>query len=66
MTCRIRPFRSNSGVFIRTGRCKRDSYSSRSRSSCVFGRFMVGAVDMTSTGSRAAMCVCACYRTSGS
>src|SRR5262245_59308300 len=26
MTWRIRPFRSNSGDFIRTGRCKRDSY----------------------------------------
>ena len=25
MTWRIRPFRSNSGIFIRTGRCKRDS-----------------------------------------
>src|SRR5215212_1263467 len=47
MTCRIRPFRSNSGVFIRTGRCKRDSYSTRSRSSCVFGRCIVGALDIT-------------------
>src|SRR3954465_12868199 len=46
MTWRIRPFRSNSGVFIRTGRCKRDSYSTRSRSSCVFGRSIVGALDM--------------------
>src|SRR3954471_2440376 len=47
MTWRIRPFRSNSGDFIRTGRCKRDSYSTRSRSSCVFGRSIVGALDIT-------------------
>src|SRR6478736_7299483 len=46
MTWRIRPFRSNSGDFIRTGRCKRDSYNKRSRSSCVFGRFMGRRVDM--------------------
>ncbi len=47
ITWRIRPFRSNSGVFIRTGRCKRDSYSTRSRSSCVFGRSIVGALDIS-------------------